>query len=47
VGGQNVIIHCTRLEAACQVAESVQLEVAVTELTQAMLTLSDELKASG
>ena len=46
VGGQNVIIHCTRLEAACQINEPAQLEAAVTELLQAMLRLSDELKVS-
>lgn len=47
VGGQNVIIHCTRLEAACLVDESVQLKGAVAALTEAMATLSTELKALG
>ncbi|KAA8701507.1 MULTISPECIES: ATP-binding protein [Pseudomonas] len=47
VGGQNVIIHCTRLEAACQIREPAQLETAVTALTQAMVTLSAELKRLG
>lgn len=47
VGGQNVIIHCTRLEAACLVVDLDQMNIAVTELAQAMAKLSIELKALG
>lgn len=45
VGGQNVIIHCTRLEAICQTQDPVDLEAVMEGLTEAMATLSRALKA--
>jgi two-component system sensor histidine kinase EvgS len=47
VGGQNVIIHCTQLENVCLEDDPVLLETAMTGLTEAMSTLSAELKALG